>query len=61
MCQFCNEYGLIFVDVDGEEAIPAIEALGGGSIDKIFPPTLTISSGKRQVQNAFPCTCCSHQ
>ena len=42
--QFCNEYGLIFVDVDGEEAIPAIEALGGGSIDKIFPPTLTISS-----------------
>ena len=45
--QFCNEYGLIFVDVDGEEAIPAIEALGGGSIDKIFPPTLTISSGKK--------------
>ena len=45
--QFCNEYGLIFVDVDGEEAIPAIEALGGGSINKIFPPTLTISSGKK--------------
>ena len=45
--QFCNEYGLIFVDVDGEEAIPAIEALGGGSIDEIFPPTLTISSGKK--------------
>ena len=45
--QFCNEYGLIFVDVDGEEAIPAIEALGGGSIDKIFPPTLTVSSGKK--------------
>ena len=27
--QFCNEYGLIFVDVDGAEAIPAIESLGG--------------------------------
>ena len=23
--QFCNEYGLLFVDIDGEEAIPAIE------------------------------------
>ena len=45
--QFCNEYGLIFVDIDGEEAIPAIEELGGGSIDAIFPPTLTISSGKK--------------
>ena len=44
--QFCNEYGLIFVDIDGAEAIPAIESLGGGSIDKIFPPTLTITSGK---------------
>jgi hypothetical protein len=44
--QFCNEYGLIFVDIDGAEAIPAIEKLGGGSIDAIFPPTLTISSGK---------------
>ena len=45
--QFCNQYGLIFVDIDGEEAIPAIEELGGGSIDAIFPPTLTISSGKK--------------
>jgi len=44
--QFCNEYGLIFVDVDGAEAIPAIESLGGGPIDTIFPPTLTITSGK---------------
>ena len=44
--QFCNEYGLIFVDIDGQEAIPAIEELGGGPLDTIFPPTLTVSSGK---------------
>ena len=44
--QFCNEYGLIFVDIDGKEAIPAIEELGGGPLDTIFPPTLTVSSGK---------------
>jgi phage/plasmid-associated DNA primase len=44
--QHCNEYGLIWVDIDGEEAIPAIEALGGGPLDSIFPPTLTITSGK---------------
>ena len=44
--QWSNELALIMVDVDGEEAIPAIEALGGGPIDSIFPPTLTISSGK---------------
>ena len=30
--QHCNEYGLIWVDIDGEEAIPAIEALGGGPL-----------------------------
>ena len=45
--QFCNEYGLIFVDIDGEEAIPEIEKLGGGPIHSIFPRTLTISSGKQ--------------
>lgn len=44
--QFCNEYGLLFVDIDGPEAIPEIEKLGGGPLDAIFPPTLTISSGK---------------
>jgi phage/plasmid-associated DNA primase len=44
--QWSNELALIMVDVDGEEAIPAIEALGGGPIGSIFPPTLTISSGK---------------
>ena len=44
--QWSNELALIMVDVDGEEAIPAIEAMGGGPIDSIFPPTLTISSGK---------------
>ena len=44
--QWSNELALIMVDVDGEEAIPAIEALGGGPIDSIFSPTLTISSGK---------------
>jgi phage/plasmid-associated DNA primase len=44
--QWSNELALIMVDIDGEEAIPAIEAMGGGPIDSIFPPTLTISSGK---------------
>jgi phage/plasmid-associated DNA primase len=44
--QHCNEYGLIWVDIDGEEAIPAIESMGGGPLDSIFPPTLTITSGK---------------
>ena len=44
--QWSNELALIMVDVDGEEAIPAIEAAGGGPISSIFPPTLTISSGK---------------
>lgn len=44
--QWSNELALIFVDIDGEEAIPAIEKLGGGPLDQIFPPTLTITSGK---------------
>ena len=44
--QWSNDLALIFVDIDGEDAIPAIEKLGGGHIDEIFPPTLTITSGK---------------
>ena len=44
--QFCNEYGLLFVDIDGQDAIPEIEKFGGGPIDSIFPRTLTITSGK---------------
>ena len=44
--QFSNEGGLIWADIDGEEAIPALEELGGGPLYTIFPPTLTISSGK---------------
>jgi len=44
--QFSNEAAIIMVDVDGEEAIPAIEEAGGGPISSIFPPTLTISSGR---------------
>jgi P4 family phage/plasmid primase-like protien len=44
--QWSNEGGLIWADVDGPEAIPALEELAGGPLDVIFPPTLTISSGK---------------
>ena len=44
--QFCNEYALIWADFDGEEAVSFIEELGGGCISDIFPPTLTLSSGK---------------
>lgn len=44
--QFSNELALIMVDIDGPEAIPEIEALGGGPINEIFSPTLAISSGK---------------
>ena len=44
--QWSNEGALIWVDVDGPEAIPALEELAGGSLHTIFPPTLTISSGK---------------
>ena len=44
--QWSNEGALIWADVDGPEAIPALEELVGGPIDVIFPPTLTISSGK---------------
>jgi P4 family phage/plasmid primase-like protien len=44
--QWSNEGGLIWVDIDGPEAIPALEDLAGGPLDVVFPPTLTISSGK---------------
>ena len=44
--EWSNEGGLIWVDIDGPDAIPALEELAGGSVDVIFPPTLTISSGK---------------
>ena len=44
--QWSNEGGLIWVDIDGPDAIPALEELAGGPLDVIFPPTLTISSGK---------------
>ena len=44
--QWSNEGGLIWVDIDGPEAIPELEKLGGAPLDAIFPPTLTISSGK---------------
>ena len=44
--QWSNEGGLIWIDIDGPDAIPELEKLGGGPLDTIFPPTLTISSGK---------------
>jgi phage/plasmid-associated DNA primase len=44
--QWSNELAIIMVDIDGEEGVRAAEALGGGPIANIFPPTLTISSGK---------------
>ena len=44
--QFSNEYGLIWVDFDGPEGIEFVERIGGGPIAEIFPPTLTIASGK---------------
>jgi P4 family phage/plasmid primase-like protien len=44
--QWSNEGGLIWADIDGPEAIPALEELAGGPLDVIFPRTLTISSGK---------------
>ena len=43
---FSNEGGLVWVDIDGPDAIPVLETLGGGPLSEIFPPTLTISSGK---------------
>ena len=48
--QWSNEGGLIWVDIDGSDAIPELEKLGGGPLSQIFPPTLTISSGKKDRQ-----------
>ena len=48
--QWSNEGGLLWVDIDGSEAIPELEKLGGGLLSEIFPPTLTISSGKKDRQ-----------
>ena len=45
--QWSNEGGLLWVDIDGSEAIPELEKKGGGPLSAIFPPTLTISSGKK--------------
>jgi len=44
--QWSNEGGLIWVDIDGPDAIPELEKLAGAPLSSIFPPTLTISSGK---------------
>ena len=44
--QWSNEGGLIWVDIDGPEAIPVLEERAGGPLDAIFPQTLTISSGR---------------
>ena len=44
--QWSNEGGLIWVDIDGPDAIPVLEEMAGGPLDVIFPPTLTVSSGK---------------
>jgi hypothetical protein len=44
--QWSNEGGLVWVDIDGPDAIPALEALAGGPLATVLPPTLSISSGK---------------
>ena len=44
--QWSNEGGLVWIDIDGPEAIPALEEIAGAPLDAIFPSTLTISSGK---------------
>ena len=44
--QWSNESGLIWADIDGPDAIPALEELAGGPLHTIFPPTLSITSGK---------------
>ena len=48
--QWSNAGGLLWVDIDGPEAIPELEKLGDGPLATIFPPTLTISSGKKDRQ-----------
>jgi len=44
--QWSNAGGLLWVDIDGPEGIPELEKLAGAPLSAIFPPTLTISSGK---------------
>ena len=41
-----NSNGLVWVDIDGTDAIKPLEELAGTSLEGAFPPTLTISSGK---------------
>ncbi len=45
-----NEGGLVWVDIDGTESIKDLEELAGAPISAAFPPTLTISSGKKDRQ-----------
>ena len=45
-----NEGGLVWVAIDGTDSIKALEELGGAPISAAFPPTLTISSGKKDRQ-----------
>ena len=45
--QWSNEGGLLWVDIDGEEGEEALVKEHGVPISKIFPKTLTISSGKK--------------
>ena len=45
-----NEGGLVWVDIDGTASIKDLEELAGAPISAAFPPTLTISSGKKDRQ-----------
>ena len=45
-----NEGGLVWVDIDGTDSIKDLEELAGAPISAAFPPTLTISSGKKDRQ-----------
>ena len=45
-----NEGGLVWVDIDGTDSIKELEELAGAPISAAFPPTLTISSGKKDRQ-----------
>ena len=45
-----NEGGLVWVDIDGTASIKDLEELAGAPLSAAFPPTLTISSGKKDRQ-----------
>jgi len=45
-----NEGGLVWVDIDGTDSIKDLEELAGAPLSAAFPPTLTISSGKKDRQ-----------